>query len=87
MFEVVEFVEDRYREEPEQRIVGVYEDEVSAVEGAREAKARFLETGNGDFAWWVVRQPGARLAQFISDSRNPKEFVLDLTTGQLIEVI
>jgi hypothetical protein len=34
----------------------------------------------------VVRQPGARLAQFISDSRSAKEFVLDLSTGQLIEV-
>lgn len=86
MFEVVEFVEIRFQDEPEERIVGQFEDEVGAVDAAREAKARFLESGNDDFAWWVVRKPGARLAQFISDSKSTKEFVLDLTTGQLIEV-
>jgi hypothetical protein len=42
--------------------------------------------GSEDFAWWVVRQPGARLAQFISDSRSDTEFVLDLTADHLIEV-
>ncbi|MGH8871903.1 MAG: hypothetical protein ACRDWS_08015 [Acidimicrobiia bacterium] len=86
MFEAVEFTEIRGRDEPDQRVVGTYPDEVGAVEAARAAKAEFVESGSEDFAWWVVRQPGARLAQFISDSRSDKEFVLDLTTGQLIEV-
>jgi hypothetical protein len=86
MFEAVEFTEVRGREEPNQRILGVFPDEVTAVEAAREAKAEFVVSGVEDFAWWVVRQPGAPLAQFISDSRSDREFVLDLTTGQLIEV-
>ena len=86
MFEAVEFTEVRGREDPKQRILGVYPDELSAVAAARDAKALFVESGVEDFAWWVVRQPGAPLAQFISDSRSEKEFVLDLTTGQLIEV-
>jgi len=86
MFEAVEFTEVRGREEPNQRVIGEYPDELSAVTAAREAKTLFAESGIQDFAWWVVRQPGARLAQFISDSRSDKEFVLDLTTGQLIEV-
>lgn len=86
MFEAVEFTEVRDREEPDQRVLGQYPDEIAAVEAAREAKAVFVDSGSEDFAWWVVRQPGAKLAQFISDSRSDKEFVLDLTTGQLIEV-
>ncbi|MET0567110.1 MAG: hypothetical protein ABW021_11765 [Acidimicrobiia bacterium] len=86
MFEAVEFTEVRGREEPDQRVIGTYPDEINAVEAVRAAKTDFVETGSEDFAWWVVRQPGATLAQFISDSRSDKEFVLDLTTGQLIEV-
>jgi hypothetical protein len=86
MFEAVEFMEVRGRDEPDQRVIGTYPDEISAVEAVRAEKAVFVESGSEDFAWWVVRQPGAVLAQFISDSRSDKEFVLDLTTGQLIEV-
>jgi hypothetical protein len=86
MFEAVQFTDVRDRDEPDQRVIGTFPDEVSAVEATRTAKAEFAESGSEDFAWWVVRQPGARLAQFIADSRSDKEFVLDLTTGQLIEV-
>ncbi len=86
MFEAVEFTEVRGQEEPRQRVLGVFPDEITAVEAARDAKVEFIESGAEDFSWWVVRQPGAPLAQFISDSRSDKEFVLDLTTGQLIEV-
>jgi hypothetical protein len=86
MFEAVEFTEVRGREEPNQKILGEFPDEVAAVVAARDAKVLFTESGSEDFTWWVVRQPGAKLAQFISDSRSDKEFVLDLTTGQLIEV-
>ncbi len=86
MFEAVEFTEIRGREEPEQRIIGLFPDEISAVAAARDAKQEFAASGSENFAWWVVRQPGAPLAQFISDSKSENEFVLDLTTGQLIEV-
>jgi len=86
MFEAVEFTEVRGSEEPNQKILGEFPDEVTAVEAARDAKSLFVESESEEFAWWVVRQPGAKLAQFISDSRSEKEFVLDLTTGQLIEV-
>lgn len=86
MFEAVEFTEVRGSEEPGQRILGEFPDELAAVDAARKAKIEFAESGNDVFAWWVVRQPGAPLAQFISDSKSEKEFVLDLTTGQLIEV-
>jgi hypothetical protein len=86
MFEAVEFVEVKGKEEPDQRVLGSFDDELEAVNSARAAKVAHAESADPAFAWWVVRQPGARLAQFISDSRSTKEFVLDLSTGQLVEV-
>jgi hypothetical protein len=46
----------------------------------------FAGTASKAYAWWVVRQQGAQLAHFIADSKSDKEFVLDLTSGQLVEV-
>ena len=86
MFEAVEFIEYRDEPEPTENHLGEFQDEMVAVEVARAARAKFMETGSDDYAWWVVRKPGARLAQFIADSKSDKEFVLDLTSGQLVEV-
>jgi hypothetical protein len=86
MFEAVEFTEVEGREEPDERVIGTFPDEIGAVEAVRAERAALVETGSEDYVWWVVRQPGERLAQFISDSKSDKEFVLDLATGQLVEV-
>ncbi len=45
-----------------------------------------MTAGRDGYAWWVVREQGARLANWISDSRSDKEFALDLTSGELVEV-
>lgn len=86
MFEAVQFIEYRNNPDPEETPLGEFEDEMDAVEVARTARDEFLQTGADEYAWWVVRQKGARLASFIADSKSKKEFVLDLTTGQLVEV-
>ena len=86
MFEAVEFIEYRDEPEPKENHLGEFQNEMHAVEVARAARSKFMETGSDDYAWWVVRKPGARLAQFIADSKSDKEFVLDLTSGQLVEV-
>ena len=86
MFEAVQFIELRDAAEPEETVLGEHDQEMEAVEVARAARARFMETGSEDYAWWVVRQKGARLANFISDSKSEKEFVLDLTSGELVEI-
>ncbi len=86
MFEAVEFV-DRKEEPtapPEERILGTFVDEAEAVEAARNARREFDHPE--DYAWWIVRQSGARVARWIADSRSSKEFVLDLTSGELVEV-
>lgn len=86
MFEAVQFIEYRDQPEPEETVLGEYADEDTAVEFARRARHRFLVAGSDDYAWWIVRRQGAELAQFIADSKSDREFVLDLTSGELIEV-
>ena len=89
MFEAVEFVErkDTPGAPVEERILGQFETEGDAVIEARAAREAFLLVGSDDYAWWTVRQRGARLARWIADSRSDKEFVLDLRSGQLVEVV
>ena len=86
MFEAVEFVEETGGAEPKVTVLGEYETEREAVASAREAKLQFTQTGSPDYAWWLVRRKGAALAEFISDSKSAKEFILDLNSGELIEI-
>ena len=86
MFEAVQFIEKRGLHEPEETLLGESNDEVQAVVMARRGREAFMATGSDEYAWWIVRRQGARLANFISDSKSDKEFVLDLTSGQLVEV-
>lgn len=86
MFEAVEYIELTEEPEPHETHLGQFGEEMDAVEAARGARSRFADSGSEDYAWWVVRKPGARLAHFIADSKSNKEFVLDLTSGQLVEV-
>ena len=86
MFEAVEFEELRDASEPDERLIGTFDDESHAVEAVRAARRRYLETDSDNYAWWVVRKSGATLAEFIADSKSDKEFVLDIRSGQLVEV-
>ncbi len=86
MFEAVQFIDRKAHltAPPEETVLGVFEDETEAVEFARQARKSFVSTE--DYAWWLVRHSGARIARWIADSRSSKEFVLDLTSGELVEV-
>jgi hypothetical protein len=86
VYEAVQFIEKKYESEPTQTVLGEFSEESSAVETVRGARKDFLETGSEDYAWWVVRKQGATLAEFIADSKSDKEFVLDIRSGQLVEV-
>ncbi len=91
MFESVEFIEEevvpgRPAPIPTEKILGTFESEEDAVARARAAREGFMGSGKHGYAWWIVREQGARLANWISDSRSDREFALDLTSGELIEV-
>lgn len=91
MFEAVEFIEEevtpgRPAPIPSESVLGTFDVESEAVTRARAAREGFMTAGRDGYAWWVVREQGARLANWISDSRSDKEFALDLTSGELVEV-
>jgi hypothetical protein len=86
MFEAVQFIERPGAPEPEETILGEDAEEMDAVDMARVARREFMTTDTDEFAWWVVRKKGARLANFIADNKSDKEFVLDLTSGELVEL-
>jgi hypothetical protein len=86
MFEAVEYVEGS-GSAIEERLIGVFPSESAAVDAAR--RRRLDHGGTGDpirYVWWIVRRPGARVAEWIADSRSEREFVLDLRSGRLVEV-
>lgn len=87
VFEAVQSIDSRDRPGApiEETNLGVFDSEPDAVEAARAARAVFFEAERTDFAWWIVRPVGARLASWIADSNSDKEFVLDLRSGQLVE--
>lgn len=88
MFEAVQHMDlrDRPGAPVEVTNLGTFAIEDEALGVARQARDRFVASNRDDYAWWVVRQEGARLARWIADSRSEKEFVLDLRSGQLVEI-
>ena len=86
MYQAVQFIELELGAEPEETLLGEFDEEVDAVEAARSARAAFTTSERTEYAWWVVREGGAQLASFIADSKSDKEFVLDLRTGELVEL-
>ena len=85
MFEAVEFIEDRER--TREQLLGKFSLEHDAVARARVAREAYLAGENEDYAWWVVREEGVTLSRWIADSKSDREFVLDLTTGELTEIV
>jgi hypothetical protein len=86
MFEAVEFIEHRPGDQAEVKTLGSWDSFDLAVEAARAAWKLFERTGGNEYAWWVVREPGAQLARWIADNHSHREFVVDLRSGELIEL-
>lgn len=91
MFQTVRYVEEETRPGrvspvPTVREVGRYTTETAAVKAARRSMAEYFRSGRPEYAWWIVRQDGQQLANWIADSRTRREFVVDLTTSKLVEV-
>lgn len=91
MYEAVEFIEEevapgRPAPVPTESVLGTFQEETQAVDRARAARDGFMGAQREGYAWWIVREQGARLANWISDSRSDREFALDLTSGELVEI-
>ena len=91
MFQMVRYVEEeiepgRVAPVPTELEIGRYSTEPLAVAADRDSMAEFSQSGRSEYAWWIVRQDGEQLANWIADSRTRREFVVDLTTSRLVEV-
>ncbi len=91
MFQTVCYVEEetepgRIAAVPTEFEIGRYSSEHLAVFAARASMAEYARSGHPEYAWWIVRQDGEHLANWIADSRTRREFVVDLTTSRLVEV-
>lgn len=87
-FEAVENVEpsDRPGAPPTITVLGTFDTEDEAIAVARQARDTFERERPTDVAWWLVRREGEQLATWIADSRSTIEYVLDLRTGELVEL-
>ena len=72
-YEAVQFIEPRGAPEPEETILGEEAEEMDAVALARMARNDFMTNEADEYAWWIVRKPGARLANFIADTKSDKK--------------
>lgn len=88
VYVVVENIElrDRPGLPPVERLIGTYPTAAEALDVGRKLWGDYTESGRLDYAWWVVRREGSTLAEWIADSRSSKEFVVDLRSGQLVEL-
>lgn len=92
MFEAVQFVEPpfvpgRPAPQPVETRLGLYADSAGAVERCRAARRAFAAAREEGLAWWLVRAEGATLAEWIADSSSDREFVLDIRTKELVELL
>ncbi len=91
MYEAVEFVEvwGRVGGTPavaRPRVLGAFETPVAAAEAARKCPGRVPKERPARFRMVGGARRGLPLAEWIADAHSDKEFVLDLLSGELVEV-
>lgn len=88
MYEAIEYIEEELNGIPTgtslETLLGTFETEDGAVQRARAAKAAYGD--RHEYAWWIVREQGGRIALWIVDSRSGREFLMDLTKEEIVDV-
>jgi len=89
VFEAIEYIEEEVAGLPTgsvlERTIGSFITEAEAVLTARAARAS--RWGRREYAWWVVRREGEQLASWIADSRSGREFVVDISSGRVVDLV
>ncbi len=88
MYRVVQSLEPRDRPgaDPTVGVLGTFATADEALVVARMAWRAFRAAGSDDYAHWVVKRDGSELAEWIADSRSNKEFVVDLRSGEFVQL-
>jgi len=87
-YETIEYVEEEVDGIPTgtsvETLLGVFESENEAVARARAARAAYGD--RHEYAWWIAREQGGRIALWIGDSRSGREFVVDVTKEEVVDL-
>jgi hypothetical protein len=86
MYEAIEFVEKVTGADATEGVLGQSDTVDGAIAVAKKAWRQFEASGVDLYAWWLVRETGATVARWIADNHSGKEFVLDIRSGELLEV-
>jgi hypothetical protein len=88
MYEAIEYIEEEENGLPTgtslERVLGTFETEDGGVAAARDAMIRYGD--RHEYAWWIVRKQGERIAAWIADSRSGREFLMDLTKEEIVDL-
>jgi len=89
VFEAIEYIEEEVAGLPTglvvERAIGSFLTGAEAVLAARAARASHQT--RQEYAWWVVRREGEQLASWIADSRSGREFVVDISSGRVVDLV
>ncbi|NIA24275.1 MAG: hypothetical protein GWP04_01765 [Gammaproteobacteria bacterium] len=88
VYEAVQYVEEEVDGLPTgvslETPLGTFATEKEAIAAARAARDAY--TDRPEYAWWIARRQGERVASWIADSRSGREFVVDLSKEQIVDL-
>jgi hypothetical protein len=88
MYEALEYIEEEEGGVPTgtslETMLGTFESEDAAVAAARSAMIAYGD--RHEYAWWIVRRQGERIAAWIADSRSGREFLMDLSQERIVDL-
>jgi len=88
VYEAVQYVEEEVDGLPTgvslETHLGTFAAEKEAIAAARAARDAYAD--RHEYAWWIVRRQGERVALWIADSRSGREFVMDLSKEQIVDL-
>ena len=88
MYEALQYIEEEQEGVPTgtslETVLGTFDTEEAAVSVARAAMTAY---GNRhEYAWWIVRIQGERIASWIADSRSGREFLMDISQERIVDL-
>jgi hypothetical protein len=88
LYEALEYVEEERDGVPtgasREVLLGTFATEGEAIAAARAARAAYGD--RHEYAWWIARRQGDRIASWIADSHSGREFVMDISKEQIIDL-
>ncbi|HDK44771.1 MAG TPA: hypothetical protein ENG94_00665 [Actinobacteria bacterium] len=87
VYESVQYVEEEADGHPTgvslETHLGTFATEEEAIAAARASRDAYA--GRHEYAWWIARRQGERVASWIADSRSGREFAVDVSEERIVD--